>query len=95
MEETTSQEKSPGVARLPNRLAIFRTSDGSLRLRNATYSVAALVRPEFRLKKAKLKPKVVTVSTPALLDRQDEVDLVGFRACEWGERGMERPKTAS
>jgi hypothetical protein len=47
--------------------------------------VAVLVRPEFRPKKAKVKPKVVTVSTPARLDRQDEVELVGFWTCEWGE----------
>lgn len=95
IEETTSLEKSPGVTRLPNRLAFLKTSDGSLRFRNATYSVAVLVQPESRPKKAKVKPKVVTVSTPARLDRQDEVDLVGFWTCEWGERGMEQPKAAS
>lgn len=53
------------------------------------------MRPSFRPKQAKVKPKVVTVSKPARLDRQEEVDLVGSCACEWGERGMERPKTAS
>ena len=85
IERTMSQEKSPGVTRLPNRLDFLKTSDGSLRFRNATYAVAVLVRPEFRSKKAKVKPKVVTVSTPARLDRQDEVELVGFWTCEWGE----------
>lgn len=76
--EPTILEKSPGVTRLPNRLMFLKTSDGSLRFRNATYSVAVLVRPEFRPKKAKMKPKIVTASTPALLDRQDEVDPVGL-----------------
>ena len=42
-KETTSQEKSPGVTRLPNRLAVYTTVDGSLRARNATYQVAVLV----------------------------------------------------
>ena len=42
-----------------------------------------------------MKSKIVTVSTPARPDRQEEVDLVGFWASEWGERGMEQPRIAS